>query len=348
MSRFPVTKNAVRVMKGEHEEVMASYLTSGKTPLQIKTLFMNTRQRILEKDEYMREEGVAEILRLANDPDTNETDKKRLTDLAGERMRKIHFAIASRHKLLTNESTMERLREIKIVRDPFSDFVIPDHMWKQVRIESEKKVAERNHYQKKNGEKVQISMTEADEMVEKAVNYITSGADWTKLVNASRLIDGLQLLTGRRRWEIYNTLHMRCVPDNDYQAEVRGLCKIHIHKSMEWCRIPLLAPYHLIVQGICQARKIPGKTQSDLRSANLFGKSMNHTTKRNLYTELAWRDRETKNKFMIGDASCSPLYWRAHALGVSTRDLVDHYSIMSVNQDHHESSNDDHGDEEQQ
>lgn len=348
MSRFPVTKNAVRVMKGEHEEVMASYLTSGKTPLQIKTLFMNTRQRILEKDEYMREEGIAEILRLANDPDTNETDKNRLTDLAGAGMRKIHFAISNKQKYLTDEMTTEKLRKIKIVRDPFSDFVIPEAMWKDVLRESRDVIKNRNHYKKQNGEKVQISLTEADEMVEKAINYITSGADWTKPCNSSRLMDALGLLTGRRRWEIYNTLHMRCVPDNDYQAEVRGLCKVHTHQSMQWSRIPLLAPYHLIVQGICQARKIPGKKQGDLCSGNLFGKSMNHTTKRNLYTELAWRDRETKNKFMIGDVSCSPLYWRAHALGVTTRDLVNHYSIMSVNQDHHESSNDDHGDEEQQ
>ena len=87
---------------------------------------------------------------------------------------------------------------------------------------------------------------------------------------------------------------------------------------------------------------------TELNGGHLFGKSMNHTTKRNLYTELAWRDRETKNKFMIGDAACSPLYWRAHALGVTTRNLVNHYSIMSVNQDHHESSHDDHGNEEQQ
>lgn len=348
MSRFPVSKNAARVMKGEHMEVMASYLASGKTPLQIKTLFMNTRQYILKNDDYMRVEGIAEILRLANDTDTNEIDKKRLTDLAGEGMRKIHFAISTKQKCLTDETTMDKLRNIKIVRDPFSDFVIPREMWKEVLSESRAVIKNRNHYQKQNGEKVQITMAEADEMVTKATNYITSGADWTKPCNAFRLLDGLGLLTGRRRWEIYNTLHMRCVPDNDYQAEVRGLCKIHTHKSMEWSRIPLLAPYPLIVQGICQARKTTGKQMDQLRDGGLFGKSMNHTTKRNLYTELAWRDRETKNKFMIGDASCSPLYWRAHALGVTTRDLVNHYSIMSVNQDYHESSHDDDGDKEQQ
>lgn len=345
MSRFPVTKNAIRVMKGEHEQVMAEYLNCGKTPLQIKTLIMNTRQRILKDDTYMRVEGVAEILRLANDPDTNEVDKQRLMDLSGKTMRDMHFAISQRSKYLTGEETMEKLREIKIVREPFSEFALPKEMWKAVMKEDKDRVSARNHYQKKNGEKVQINMTEADAMVKKATDYISSGADWGKRANGNRLLGALCLLTGRRRWELYHTLHMRCVPDNDYQAEVRGICKVHAHKAMQWIRIPLLAPYPLIVQGICQARKITGLTMYQIRSGNLFGKSMNHTTYRNLYTELAWRDRETKNKFRIGDEACSPLYWRSYALGVTTNDVSDHYSIMSVNQDH-EPGNDDHGDQE--
>jgi hypothetical protein len=333
-------------MKGEHEQVLAEYLNCGKTPLQIKTLIMNTRQRILKGDTYMRVEGVAEILRLANDPDTNEVDKQRLMDLSGKTMRDMHFAISQKkNRYLTNPETNDKLREIKIVREPFSQFVLPAEMWKTVTNEHRQRVSDRNHYQKKNGEQVQISMEEADAMVKKATDYITSGADWTKRANGNRLLGALCLLTGRRRWELYHTLHMRCVPDNDYQAEVRGICKVHAHKAMQWIRIPLLAPYPLIVQGICQARKITGRTMDQLTSGNLFGKSMNHTTYRNLYTELAWRDRETKNKFRIGDEACSPLYWKSYALGVSVSDAVNHYSIMSVNQDY-EPGNDDHGDQE--
>lgn len=347
MSHFPISKNAVRVMKGEHEQVLAEYLNCGKTPLQIKTLIMNTRQRILKDDIYMRMEGVAEILRLANDPDTNEVDKQRLMDLSGRGMRDINFAICQRNRYLTNPETMEKLREIKIVREPFSQFCLPKDMWESVTKEHKQRVSDRNHYQKKNGEQVQINMEEADAMVKKATDYITSGANWTKHCNANRLLGALCLLTGRRRWELYHTLHMRCVPDNDYQAEVRGICKVHAHVAMQWIRIPLLAPYPLIVQGICQARKITGRTMDGVRSGDLFGKSMNHTTYRNLYTELAWRDRETKNKFRIGDGACSPLYWKSYALGVSVSDAVNHYSIMSVNQDHHESSDDDHGNEKQ-
>lgn len=327
----PHKKNATRVMMGDYEQVAAEYLSSGRTTMQIKGLFQCTRTAILKNEEYEDPEGRPSILRLANDPETSEVDRQRLLDLSNKTMRQINFAIANKAPFLESHSLLQELRKIKIVRSPFEDFVLPQSMWKNVNSENHQRIMDRNCHKKETRDEVnQITIQEAQEMRQQAIDYIVSSDERTRIVDALRLTDALSILTGRRRRELYEMLKMKCVPGNEYQAHVQGLCKVYQHVADRWVSIPLLAPYSLIVQGICNLRKIKGvKT---LRTGNLFAKPFTHTTYRNLYSEMAWRERHSVNKFMIGEQDCSPLAWRGFALGVSLSDVAMHYSIMCVNE----------------
>jgi hypothetical protein len=318
-------------MMGDYEQVAAEYLSSGRTNMQIKGLFQGTRTVILKDDKYEDPEGRPAIISLANDPETSEVDRQRLLDLSTKTMRQIHFAIANRSPFLQSTSLLAEFRKIKIVRSPFEDFVLPSKMWAKVSEENRQRILDRNCHKRETRDEVnQISISEAEAMRQQAVDHLRADIQKTKKADGLRLIDALSILTGRRRKELYETLQMKCVPDNEYQAQVRGFCKVYQHLADKWITIPLLAPYSLIVRGICNLRQITGITY--LQSGKLFAKPFTHTTYRNLYSEMAWRERHSVNKFMIGDQDCSPLAWRGFALGVSLSDVAMHYSIMCVNE----------------
>jgi hypothetical protein len=318
-------------MNGEHEQIAAQYLSSGKTNMQIKALFHATRMEILKRGEYEDPEGRLAIIRLAEDPETSDVDRQRLLDLSTRSMRQINFAIANRICYLEDRDvTMPKLRKIKIVRHPFQDFVLPRNMWAKVASENRQRILDRNCHIKNTRDEVNtISIQEAEEMRQRAIEYLQANTiPATRKIHAFKLLDVLSILTGRRQKELYETLEVKCVPDNDYQANVRGLCKIYPHQAAIWQPIPLLAPYPLIVRGICALRGIRGC--KSLKSGRFFVKPFTHTTFRNLYSEMAYRERHSHNKFMIGNDTCGSLVWRGLALGVSLSDVANHYSIMCV------------------
>lgn len=168
-----------------------------------------------------------------------------------------------------------------------------------------------------------------EEAVERAIAYIRDESVDTvhSKANALRMVEALCLLTGRRKWEIIKTMTVRSVPFETYQAEVGGLCK-----SNASCRIPLLAPIATVINGIVKVRQNQNLKPGSYATRSIFGKSMKHSTFRDIYATLGYQRRHDENHFEL---SSSPSLWRSRALGIHLTTAALHYNVVTVSTEKH-------------
>jgi hypothetical protein len=194
---------------------------------------------------------------------------------------------------------------------------------------------EDNHkHKRKPKEHYVFSSEEIDDMVRTATTYIISDTNWSRKCNASRLMECLSLLTGRRKWELCSTMKIKTVPNRTHQADICGLTKRIEYKAADmWFRIPLLAPIDIIIKGITNLRLLGHVMGHYGGGAKLFPK-MTHTHYRNVYADRAYAERE-KNGFHT-DESMSPLEWKRTALILDMKTYVDHYATMVTDANNNE------------
>ena len=224
---------------------------------------------------------------------------------------------------------MNRLfKAITPVQAPFYDFKLPAEIGELRR----KRVNENDEARQahKIGEKstYEISVIDAIGIVEKAreviLDNIGSITDWYNNVAA------IQILSGRRTYEVICSLFY--TPASlPFQANVVGIAKKHQLKvdGYEQHTIPLLCPYSEFEKAMDRIRQYkPYNPDTDdateitpmhsrsiaTATKRLFGRRLNHTQKRNLYAEMAWRRRHIENLFLIGEQSCSKHTWFSRAL----------------------------------
>jgi hypothetical protein len=324
--RFDIRGLASDVMeKGLVDGAIATIVGSNKTDVQKYQAFNSVKTRILRNESYRSMDGVRALEELSVDPNLEEEDRIRVRHLLGESLRRQHWGVSNKY-YLKDRSKMENIR---MVKDPFYDFQLPEEVTKAYSIGRKQEVRDHNLHKKRSWE---MATSDIENMRVAAMDFMQSDQDWTKRRNCLKLISALCLLTGRRKWELYKTLKMRCVPNESYQAEIKGLCKIQTVDDV-WRRVPLLARYDLIVKAIVNLRQYKKLNYGDYGGPSLFGKSMTHTAYRNLFLEEAYKERMSINHFLIGDESCAPLNWKSQALGVSLDNCTQHYAVMSIYQD---------------
>lgn len=294
-------------------EIVKESRARGLDARQTQRVFSNVRKVILRTPEYERSKWREEVP-------------------AELRTKPGHYV----HWITTNKRhpLYEELKGFRVMQDPFYEFDCPEETKKERQAGDRVHLDRHNTHQKKPREFYHFTEEEIDQMRIKAIDYIQSDVDTTKLCNFGRMLACLSLLTGRRKWELACTLKMRTVKDQPFQAEVSGIAK-GFDEQDEWFRIPLLAPFAVVITGVVKARRYPKIKMGRYgpTSNNFFGRPMTHTMYRDIYSETAYKERLTVNHFRVGDESCGPSYWRQKALCVTTGACHDHYSVACIDRD---------------
>lgn len=292
-----------------------------------KAAFDNVRTKILRNPKYRSEEGMEQLRALALRAEG--TDKTFLEEMVRNwTLHKIRWAQTRTSTHFVSQALMQEFRKIRVVKDPFYDFVTPDEIVYYARYDTDK-VIEENHTHKTDGNEVyHFTEEEIDSMISLSKEWCVADKPWTKCCNSFRLLECLSILTGRRKWELCSTLKIRSSPVSEFQAEVQGICKQFTESESDWRSIPLLAPIDVVIAGLTRLRKFPHTMGRYNGGRKLFPK-LKHSRTRDVYSRRAYRDRAI-NGFL--PVSCSEAYWRSQALCNSLGVFGTHYTTTVIDQ----------------
>jgi hypothetical protein len=327
---------AQQIMKANDPQgAIKTILTTLKdqTSMQIARAFVNCRKTILRDPEYLNKHGYGRLVSLSIESGLPETDKIKLKDLLLKPLHYIHWAQSVRVYLSCPEAN-ERFKAIRIVQDPFYEFVCPDHItFKATQDRTQDKIAHNKH-EKRERTSYHFSIQEVGNMVEHAHTYILQSGPCTLRKHYTQMLDALSLVSGRRKWELACTLKVKSVPNEKYQAMITGICKVFDFNEA-WRAIPLLIPFDDFVGGLVKLRSYKRIEMGDYSGVKLFKtRKMTHTHFRNVYLDISFRERLSRNHFLIGDQSCGPSYWKSQALCTSVQDAAETYDVMCIDQDY--------------
>lgn len=315
---------------GDATGVMAHLLevTKEDRPMKRVAAFSAVRTKILRNEQYRHPRFTAEVTELIlQSGSITPHDRERLAELIKSPLHTIRHVQTLRGCIFDSKELYTKFCKIPCVVDPFYDFVVPPELQEACRRDRQKRVKENHSHHYKPSKEYHFSMEEIAEMRTTAITWCGADQDWNKRVNSMRLLEALGFLTGRRKWELCQTLKIRSVPQTEYQAEVRGIGKKLF--DMEWRRIPLLAPLPVIVMGLMKVRRY-AHTQGDYGCAKKLFPRLTHTRYRDIYATLAYEERD-RNGFH--PESCSELWWKSQALGNDLMTYTKHYATMVIDRD---------------
>ena len=244
-----------------------------------------------------------------------ETTLREMTQFTAEmptlKRRSVFMNVRSKWRKLGGDVTSETYRKL----------CVPDN-------EEGYRAALLNKVVEKNTNSRLVSKEELDSMIERAITFIRDDSVDTTHVKANvlRTVEALCLLTGRRKWEIVNTLRIRSVDGEPYQARIEGLCKSKDRGQS--IVIPLLAPIDVIITGLVKVRRFEGSIKHGSYTVkSIFGKSISHTMFRDLYATAAYDRRFVENHFEL---DVGPAMFRANALGISLTVASSHYNTLTT------------------
>ena len=330
-ARFDHNKIISMVMEENRVHEAISYIssmTSQDAPGKAYQVFKNIRNKIIRNRNYHNAEGLTTLKIMASN--AYGPDKSLMDFLLTLPLHNIHWA-QTKKSFFSDPNLQEQFKNLKLIKDPFYEFDAPEY----IKVQAQgyiNKTSEENHMHKRRpAQEYHFTETEVEEMVNQATAFVESNMNWKLRRNSLMLLDCLSLLTGRRKWELCETLKLKSVPDHDYQANICGIGKTTIHTldSNIWHVVPLLAPIEIITRGISNLRRyghVPGKYNYH----NPIFPRMRHTCYRNLFSYWAFKNRDT-NKFLENE-SCSELGWKAKAVCISVNTLGAHYSCLRVQQ----------------
>lgn len=321
-----------QIMEQGDPEGATRTIMNWDTNLRAKNLsacFYNIRTKIIRNPKYHLPGAMDELLALSENHDYPASDRIRLKKIIQDApMHRIQWFQNSK-RIFSNEDIEAKFKAVRLFRDPFYDFNCPSELFEKTYSDIQEDLQDRHMHihKKKSASEFEFTEEQIDAMVETARDYIFAPVDWKLRPNALRLMECMCLLTGRRKWEVCNTLQIRTVPGFPYLAEVKGIAKSKKANLQEdtWAVIPLLAPVEEIIQGITQVRQFVHPFGHYVVHASLFPDNMNHTAFRDIYSSTTYRFRHI-NRFQ--DSSTSEVGWKKSALLV-TMNTVFHYSTMS-------------------
>lgn len=277
-----------------------------------------------------------------------EEDKVKLTKLMSCSLSDQHKVSISTTPFLQDEEMDDWLKSLEPCDMLFHRFQLPTEVSTE-RFRQEQKRAKLNQeHRLKARSAYKISDAELEEIFAKAADVVQFAPDITNTKKYYEVIVALQLVSGRRNFEIMSSLEYHPGP-HPYQAIVSGICKKTIDELVEGIEeeyiIPLTVEYRLFKKAMDEVRKfksLHGLSPSEVNSSfgtsvlaasdRLFGRRLTHSQKRNLYVEKAYKMRNV-NQFCVGEQSCSKHRWAAMALchaSVRAPDVTQRYQTMIV------------------
>ena len=220
--------------------------------------------------------------------------------------------------LLDHEADVT-LHAIRPACTVFYDFILPEPILRDAfNYAKEKRTA---RMLQSDGKQYNFTVADVDHMIRVARSELATNI--VKPRNYFNVIAALGLLSGRRTYEIAKTLQYSPGP-TPLQATVSGINKGHALKSEEFHTIPILTTYESFasamdklrafrtVEGMCDDSPMASVRHGvAVATKRLFGRSLSHTQKRNLYSEMAYRDKENSGFMTQG---CSKGAWVKLAL----------------------------------
>lgn len=325
------------------QEALSFMLSFYADPLKqaraIYTYWSSVRQAIVHDDnnrdiEYFNKMG--DIYEEAS----SEEDKSRIFTLTYAPLHVQHRIQIQKKPYLVSRSLDKKLKHIRPVKSEFYDFILPEEIQIEREVLQYNRDVEEQEHKRKDASFYEVSEFEAEDIIHKALEVITDeNFNRDSLSDYFRNVVALQILTGRRNYEIMVSAEFQPVSGMEYQASVIGIRKKMTlsGEDEEVFTIPLLCKFGHMYKAFTRIREFSHPdhlTPSELNTAfskdlakatlDLFGRRLTHTQKRNIYSEMAWRKRETQNQYLIGSQSCSKQLWLTHALC--------HEFALSINQ----------------
>lgn len=309
------------------DDLLKNYQNTRLDAMAIYSTWVRTRQLIVRNDgnkdpEYAKH--ISELVELVTDRE----DAEKLLKLLDSPLRDQHRIQQQKLPFLKDKRVNRLLKAITPVLPSFYEFKLPRHIVEQRMKRVRENDEARQAHQLGDKAAYEISDNDAIRMIDKAreviLDNIGSITDWYNNVAA------IQILSGRRTYEVICSL-LYTPASQPFQANVVGIAKSNKLKvdGYEQHTIPLLCPYADFEKAMDRIRQYksynpdtddateitPMHSRSIATATKrLFGRRLNHTQKRNLYAEMAWRRRNTENMFLTGDQSCSKHTWFSRAL----------------------------------
>lgn len=307
-------------------DLLALYSDPYESAAAICSTIANTRRLITRQERYRHPEYEAKLVALMSTMDKWSEDHQRLERLLCAPLAKQQGVFMSRAKYLESPEADEALKQLRPVQDPVYDFVAPGPIMRAARVQREARIMGQQYHTNRERSFYRFSITEAEQYLSTARSVLRCPVDSPSAYY--ELVASLGILTGRRNYEIMVTLGMYPGP-TVLQASVVGICKKAFGRERYEtpCCIPLLAPYDDVWNALEKLRAyrsyevnddctvVSGHSSKGISRAckRLFGRVLTHTQKRNIYSEMAYRDKEN-NGFRTGANSCSKNAWIAAAL----------------------------------
>lgn len=328
-----------RDVQGALDKVLARYPDPMKSCSAVSGMITRVRMLIYTDDSNRRPgyfEDLEALLEELDDPD----DVLKVCQLFDASLQTQHHVFVDKRPVLHSNWADELLKSISPLFEEFAEFRVPPNICKRqkdVRFDTSmsKHAAIRPDYI--------LTDLEADNIRKIAVGVLRneSSAPQT-MMEALRLMSALQVVSGRRSLEISHSLVATSI-GKPFQCRVSGLCKQTA--GPQEIVIPLLVECDVFLRRLAQLREFqplsristsrdlcPHGQQIKNEGKKLFGRTLSHTQKRNLYVELAWARRFEENHFLVEDGHCSKSIFVKKALGHQTQQWTptDAYQTMMI------------------
>lgn len=327
---------AIYAIVGRYEDPLAKAQS-------IKTAFHNHRRLYLKNESNRTPEYEFELRALIDKikQEGSEEDVNRATHLLSAPLIEQNRVYSlPKCKYLDNPEHDLLLHNIRPCTPVFYDFVAPHFIREAATAKTRARRVER--MMQTDGRDYNFSLAELDRIVAIAKHAIyTMPTPLATSGDYCRVAAALTILTGRRVGEIVKTLSHQPGP-TPFQATVSGVTKGRVLKSTETFTIPLLVPYSdmkMAMDAVRAFRTITGDYDDPQMgsiyatmggvSKKMFARSLTHTQKRNIYIEMAYRDKEN-NGFM--PQGCSKDAWVKLALchDLIFPDVTSTYNAMTI------------------
>lgn len=358
-SPMAVQRNLARILvdrivkqrdpEGAVEYMLRQYPDHKASARAIYSMWTRVRKILLDEELVCNDHYLPRLQNLIDEA-VYEEDRIKLTKLLSCSLADQHKVTISSAPFLLDEEMDDWLKCLEPCDIIFHSFQLPTEIANE-RFRQERSRAKLNQeHRLKAKSAYKITESELDEMFNVAADVVRFAPDITSTKKYYEVVVALQLVSGRRNYEIMSSLEYHPGPPPfEYQATVAGICKKSIDELVEGSQeeyvIPLTVEYRLFKVAMDEVRKfksLRGMSPTEVNSSygasvlaasgRLFGRRLTHSQKRNLYVEKAYKMR-TINQFCVGDQSCSKHRWAARALchvSVRAPDVTQRYQTMIV------------------
>lgn len=322
--RALVTQNILTALKSTQNVHTAINLTIKRNTENAYSYYKYIRQKIFRDDGFRNPNYVQRVRDFQHAHFSPYDDEWILVEeLCNSPLSYQYRVETSRKPYLANSPQLDKtLKQIRSIIDPFYDYIMPPEIV-EAAIEKERDAREAKHMKALNIGDIQTIISKARE--------------WrTCKENPWQLVACALILTGRRVIEIIDTLEWEMA--GDYLVNVRGIAKQDVGDNP--VLIPLLCHYDDFNELMQQIRvgQLPTTANTyGLKMAfkSYFGRWYNHSERRNIYGEAAFRARN-ENQFY---PTMSKVMWIDKALAHNTNVVMQAgnltYQSIVFTDDHH-------------